>query len=416
MKSVFALLALWCLCLIPRSGIAEWSLPLHGFVEYDIGSRIVPNEQYADETILHEAVFRVEIAKDSDIAAFHITTDARWDEFLHDTNLDIREAHITLFPADWWEIKIGRQILNWGTGERIFVNDLFPKDWRSFLIGREDEYLHAPVTGVKLDLLTDIADTTAVVVPRFTPDTSIDGERLSYWDRHAMTSDGVLVEKPEQTLANVEYHVRLTKNLIHKVVEVALYGYKGFFKRPQPTGDLQNLKHFPELAVYGFSIRVPSPVAVFNIESSYYDSLDDRKGTDPLIPNSMVKSLVGCKVTLIKNSTTTVQYSFEWMQTYDEYLQSIASAEQSTLKKEYRDWITVDVTHLRHQERLRLSLFGSYSPVEHDWFLRPQITYWVSEPVQVTAGANLFFGEHEYTSFGQYQDNSHVFVRIRYTY
>jgi hypothetical protein len=257
---------------------------------------------------------------------------------------------------------------------------------------------------------------TTVVVPRFTPDMSIDGERLSYWDGHTITRDSGLVEKPEHTLSNAEYHLRLTKNLIHKVVEVALYGYKGFFKQAQPAGDLQGTRYFPGLGVYGFSIRVPSPVAVFSIESSYYDSFDDRNGTDPLTPNSIVKSLAGCTVTLIKNFTATVQYSFEWMQAYDEYRQSIAPIKQTALKKEYRDWITFDVTHLRNQERLRLSLFGSYSPAENDWFLRPQITYRLSEPVQVTAGANLFFGEHEYTSFGQYQDNSNAFARIRLSF
>ncbi|MFW6031595.1 MAG: hypothetical protein ACOC9T_03300, partial [Myxococcota bacterium] len=31
-----------------------------------------------------------------------------------------------------------------GTGDLVFLNDLFPKDWRSFLLGRDLDYLKAP--------------------------------------------------------------------------------------------------------------------------------------------------------------------------------------------------------------------------------------------------------------------------------
>ena len=42
------------------------------------------------------------------------------------------------------DVKLGRQVLTWGTGDLLFLNDLFPKDWVSFFAGRDDEYLKAP--------------------------------------------------------------------------------------------------------------------------------------------------------------------------------------------------------------------------------------------------------------------------------
>ena len=49
--------------------------------------------------------------------------------------------------GDWanaFDIKVGKQVLTWGTGDYLFLNDLFPKDYQSFFAGREDEYLKAP--------------------------------------------------------------------------------------------------------------------------------------------------------------------------------------------------------------------------------------------------------------------------------
>ncbi|MED5520502.1 MAG: hypothetical protein VX459_02085, partial [Pseudomonadota bacterium] len=42
--------------------------------------------------------------------------------------------------GDWanaFDIKVGKQVLTWGTGDYLFLNDLFPKDYQSFFAGRE---------------------------------------------------------------------------------------------------------------------------------------------------------------------------------------------------------------------------------------------------------------------------------------
>ncbi|WP_221895381.1 hypothetical protein [Bathymodiolus japonicus methanotrophic gill symbiont] len=41
--------------------------------------------------------------------------------------VDLREANIAFSPFSFMDIKFGRQILTWGTGDLIFINDLFPK-------------------------------------------------------------------------------------------------------------------------------------------------------------------------------------------------------------------------------------------------------------------------------------------------
>jgi hypothetical protein len=414
MKKIFVLTILVTILVLPQTGTAEISLPFNGFVEYDIGSRIVSNDFKSDDIILNEAMLQVEFSRDSDIALLEFKADFERDEFLDEFNLDVREANVTLFPYDLWELKIGRQILTWGTGDLIFINDLFPKDFKSFFIGRDDEYLKAPVNSIKFSLFTDFGDFNAVVAPTFTPDIFIDGERFSYFGPNGLTGEDFVTDEPDQTFDDAEYHFRFARNI--SGLELALYGYKGFFKRPLGFDPEQEVGIFSELGVYGFSLRTQLFGGIFNVESGYYDSMDDRDGTDPFIENSMIKSLVGFEREIAKNLTASVQYFSEYMLDYDEFKKSVKAIGQPVLKEENRDFVTLRLTNLRKQQTLILSFFGFYSPAENDWHLRPSTTYKMSDQIQLTAGANLFFGEDDHTFFGQLEDNSNAYFRVRYSF
>ncbi|MCP4406120.1 MAG: hypothetical protein GY801_53610, partial [bacterium] len=272
-------------------------------------------------------------------ATLDVRADLKYDRFLDETALEFREATITLFPYDLWELKIGQQVLTWGTGDMVFVNDLFPKDWKSFFIGRSDEYLKAPVMASKLSLFPDFSDIDLIITPTFTPDIYIDGERMSYWGQTGLTGEPFVDNPPDQTFEDAEYHLRFAKNI--SGLELALYGYKGFFKRPLGFDPESGVGIFPELAVYGASLRTQVLGGILNLESGYYDSLDDRDGTDPMLENSIIKSLIGFEKELFKNFTASVQYFSEWMQKYVEYEQSITEMEQPVLKEENHDWITL---------------------------------------------------------------------------
>ena len=41
---------------------------------------------------------------------------------------DLRMASLTFSPADWMDVRVGRQVLTWGTGDLLFLNDLFGDD------------------------------------------------------------------------------------------------------------------------------------------------------------------------------------------------------------------------------------------------------------------------------------------------
>ena len=84
--------------------------------------------------------------------------------------LDLRQANVTFSPIELMDVKVGRQILTWGTGDLIFINDLFPKDWQSFFVGRDVEYLKAPSDAAKISLFMDWANLDIA----YTPDMPLD--------------------------------------------------------------------------------------------------------------------------------------------------------------------------------------------------------------------------------------------------
>jgi len=83
---------------------------------------------------------------------------------------------------DFVDVKIGRQVLTWGTGDLLFVNDLFPKDWKSFFCGRDTEYLKAFSDAAKISVFFDLVNIDLVYMPLFNGSDYIDGDRLFYWN------------------------------------------------------------------------------------------------------------------------------------------------------------------------------------------------------------------------------------------
>jgi hypothetical protein len=67
-------------------------------------------------------------------------------------------------------------------------------------------------------------------------------------------------------------------------------------------------------------------------------------------------------------------------------------------------------------DKLELSLFVFFSPDELDTYIRPRITYKIIDPLAIVIGANLMFGRDDYTFFGQLEQNTNVYARLRYSF
>lgn len=403
----------------PRPALAD----VAGFWEARGGVR-TQADPHQRQASIGETRLQLRLDRHGDRAAFRLVTDLLYDPVeakyaidLEDGEgfLDLREANVQFEPAQHADLKAGRQILTWGTGDLIFINDLFPKDWRSFFIGRAIEYLKAPSDAVKASLFGRPANVDLVYTPRFDPDRYLDGRRLSFFNPQAGERTGrgdvLEVDKPNDWLKDDEIAGRLYRHV--GSYELALYGYSGYWKSPSGFDPVSAKATFPRLSVYGASLRGPLWKGLWNVEGGFYDSRDDTRGTDPNVRNSEYRLLAGYEQELSRDFTLGLQYYLERMKDHDKHHDSLPP--DSPERSENRHVVTLRLTRRLMQQDLTLSFFGYYSPFDDDGYLRPKVHYRLDDAWFVELGANLFFGDKE-TFFGQFNNNTNVYAAVRYSF
>ncbi len=328
--------------------------------------------------------------------------------------VDLREANAVFSPTDFTDAKVGRQVVTWGTGDLIFINDLFPKDWRAFFLGRDEDYLKAPSDALKLSAFTDWANLDVVYTPAFDADRFIDGRRISFFrpalGRVAGRDAMVRVERPATWFRDDEWALRLYRGF--GAYEGALYGYHGFWKSPAGADPASGRATFPPLSVLGASLRGPLARGIANIEFGYYDSRRDRAGDNPNLRNGELRLVLGYEQEIARDLTLGLQYYVERMLDHDAYFRTLPRGVPA--RDEIRHVLTQRLTWLTMNQDLEWSLFVFVSPSDADAYLRPRVKYKASDNLSVEAGGNLFVGRDTHTFFGQFENNSNLYIGLRY--
>ena len=293
------------------------NMEINGFTELRAGYRTGSDDAEEDLSVM-DARLQVEAFTFTDEVDFKYKADVWGDGITDQGEYDTREAWIFTRAFGGVDLKIGRQVLTWGTGDLVFLNDLFPKDWQSFFIGRDDEYLKAPSDAVKCSFFTDIASVDLVFTPRFDPDRYITGEYLSHWNGDAGRITGrdeiKGVDRPDDWFDDHEIALRIYRNINN--YEVALYGYTGFWKNPSGR-DAQGRGIFPALSVYGASIRAGSgPVSA---TSNLPGMIPGMTGTAPTpgwtTPRCGIWRAIPRTWHRISTSASSIMWSRSWITT-----------------------------------------------------------------------------------------------------
>jgi hypothetical protein len=330
---------------------------------------------------------------------------------------DLRELNVSFTPLDIVDIKVGRQVLTWGTGDYLFLNDLFPKDYVSFFIGRDDEYLKTPSDAFRLMLYPEWFNIDLVWIPFFEPDTIPSGYRVSYFDTFQGKIAGVTAERdvlmPAKKLSNFVYAGRAYRNF--EAYEAAVYYYRGFDPSPKSYYDEEAHRLYHErLDAYGASLRGPVFWGIGNIEASYYYSPDDNVGDIRTIQNSRMKYLAGYEKDLGNDLKMAFQYYLEQTLDYRQYERALLPMDYKW--KEYRHTITNRVTKFFANQTVKVSIFTFFSPSDLDVYTRPSISWSPQDGWTLTVGANLPWGKDSLTEFGSVQKNKNVYARLRYSF
>jgi hypothetical protein len=388
------------------AGGLQWS----GFIEGALGSRLSSDPSLPDST-LRDARARLETEWSGDSFLVAFKGGVLYDGYTSEVEGELRDFNLAMSPAETLDVKLGRQVLTWGTGDLLFLNDLFPKSWVNFFAGRDDEYLKDPSDAVRVTSYTDTINIDFVWTPEFEPDDYLTGDRFSFFSPAA---NGILAPTPPLSAEEPnkgELAARFFRNI--GSTEIAFYLYEGYFKRPIAFDESMR-PAFAPLSVLGASARRPLSKGLFNFEFAYHLSKDDRSGVLPGVPNDQLRFLVGYDFEAVTNLNVGFQYYLEWTQDHDALVENAPNP--STEPDEYRHVLTNRLTYRALQDKLMWSLFTFYSPSDDDYHMRPVVTYRQNDRWSYTGGMNLFGGRHVHTFFGQLEDNSNAYFRVRFNY
>ncbi|MBI5408928.1 MAG: hypothetical protein HZA14_06145 [Nitrospirae bacterium] len=390
-------------------------ISLHGFLQGNYS--VDTNTSNPDGKDFKWAEERAQLKLDANKEPFRLflKTDAFYDHIDDASHLEVREGYVD-FTSSSWDTRIGRQIVTWGLGDLIFINDVFPKDYEAFFSGRPMEYLKKGVDGIKVGMYPSFASMELIVISFFEPNNFPDPKRFHMFDPMPAVTDRE-EEKPASTFDNAEIAFRVYRDVAG--FDASLYFYKGFLRQPSMLPDSMTSPTkidlvYPELSVYGASLQGRALEGVLSLEAGYYDSREDKGGTDPMTPNSQSRFLVGYQRQLWEDFTVGLQYYGEYMHDYSGYEDNLPAGFPQ--EKKLHQLASVRLTQFLIHQTLGLSFFSFYSPSDDDYLLNPEVKYNFSDSVWAAAGANVFGGGDEWNQFGSLDENDNVYVQVRYEF
>ncbi len=408
------------LCLIasvilPFSTASAADISLRGFLQSNYSADTAASNPNGGDFKLAEE--RLQLKLDTTKDPFHvfIKADGWYDHIDQKWDSELREGYVD-YTKSKWDVRVGRQVITWGVGDLLFINDVFPKDYAAFFSGKPLEYLKKGIDAAKIGVYPGFASFEIIATPFFEENTFPDPARFHIFDPFTSIANRS-EKKPTARFDDTEVAFRVYRDIAG--FDVSLYAYRGFFRQPSlmpdnPAMPTRLTLFFPKLSVYGASAQGRALDGVLSLEAGYYDSREDRTGTNPMIPNSQTRFLIGYQRQMWEDFTLGLQYYVEYMHDYSAYVSNQPAGFPKDRK--FHDLTFVRLTQLLIHQTLKLSFFAFYSPSVGDYLLNPEVKYNFSDHVWAALGAMTFGGGKPWTQFGQLNKDDNIYLQVRYEF
>jgi hypothetical protein len=392
--------------------IAYPQLDVRGFVDTYHAVRVKKPQDYLSS----RTRIRMETMAESDDASIFASFNATKNHIIPSRDgFELREAYLQ-YASESWDLRLGRQLIIWGKADGVEITDLIsPKDYTEFLAQDYDD-IRMPVDAFKFRYLRDQMTAEFVCVPVFQP-AILPGED-SPWALGGEIPDDVEVSYedplvPEKKLENSEIGGRLLFYL--PGVDLAFSSLYTWSKTPvisQTETEELETKHLsirPEhhrLTFVGFGFSVPYGSFVFRGESAFSIGrrFEPEDPDDGLFKKNALNSLMGVDWYPGSEWTLSAQFAHNFIMDYDK---RIYDDEHGTLA-------TLSVSKNLLRNTLTLSTFGYVGMNDWELFNRSSADYSLTDGLHLEAGIDLFLGDEGV--FGQYKDNTEVWVKAKYSF
>ena len=342
-------------------------------------------------------------------AAFLARLDLLRDAAVDDTRLVTRELFGDL-TSENASARLGRQVITWGVGDLLFINDTFPKDYVALFTGQPLQYLKLGSDALKLNAFPGPVN-FEMVIAGFRPDNTPTKRRFIF-------ADPLPAGLPRRTLepGNDSGEAEISGRVSGYLANWELAGYVSRTHYRSPAWHVTSSEivgTYAHLNTAGASLTGPIGKGVVSLEAGYYDSPQDRDGRDPSVESSQFRGLVGYSRQLWEDSTLGLQLYGEWMRDYAAYRETLPVG--FPVKDRLRKVATVRFTQFFAHQTVTFNLFAFAGLSERDRYVIPSLRYAFSDNLWAEVGANVFGGRRNGT-FGSMQDNSNVYFTVRYAF
>lgn len=418
MKPAFWFLVLLCWAW-PESVRASdeasaWSqaLTLSGWVDAIQSVRV----KSPHDGVTSRARLRLEFAADMEPFYGFVSADAEKNfQIDGETGAGLHEAWLE-YAAGQWDLRIGRQIIIWGRADGVQVTDLIsPPDYTESMTRDLDE-IRMPVDALKFRVLGGAVDTEFIWIPVFKAAVLPTGDNP--WAVAQVLPENIRVSsapasEPETSLENSEFALKVSAYFSGLDVAASVFytwdDYPARHRTVQWEDQTAVVDFFPRhhrLTVFGLSFSWPWSDFVFRGEAAYFLGMYRPAAAldlDP-VPKDSLKWLGGLDWNPGRDWTFSVQLTGDAIMDYDPVL-----ADES-----HDCTATLNVSKKLFNQILTLSNLLYYGINDNEAYNRLSAQYALTDALHLYVGADVFLGEDG--GFGVYQDNTQVWVKVKYLF
>ncbi|MCD6337125.1 MAG: hypothetical protein J7M01_02700 [Candidatus Marinimicrobia bacterium] len=340
-------------------------------------------------------------------------------------SLGLREIYMDMYFKNF-DLRLGKQQIVWGKADGVFITDIVsPLNLSEFLLPNFDE-IRTGIISAKLDYYIGNSTIEAIWIPQFASTTRPDANSIWYIEPEFPVTPTFDWSQStiDPSLENSEIFLKwsaMTSKLDFELMggytwddNPSMHVQKQFGinnATTPPTPMLTGLTITPQhhrLAVAGGSFGAEILGVILRGEGAYYSG-KYFQSEDPLAENALVQKDYLNYVVGLDFSIGNVIFSTQFIQKY------ILDHEELMSEDEFQNTATFVARYNMLRETLHLELFSYIGLSNKDALIRPKISYDFDDSFSLHLGANIFVGDRD-GQFGQYQDNSMIYTKIKYSF
>jgi hypothetical protein len=369
------------------------------------------------DSLTSRAWLRLELAAEFDELYGFVSIDGEKNrEIDSETGVDLHEAWLEK-TGSGWDLRVGRQTIIWGKADGVQITDIIsPPDYTE-AVTRDLEEIRQPVDGVKFRLLGTHIDTELIWLPVFKAAVQPTGDNP--WTVPYNLPAGLQITRadpiePETSLENSEIALKVSTFLSGLDAAASVFytwdDFPAQHRNLTQSGGTTILRFYPQhhrLTVFGLEFSRPWSDFVFRGEAAYYKGRYYEKTdiTDNPVQKDAIKWLVGVDWSPGNDWSLIAQLTGT---TILDYQPDLADSRHSPMA-------TLNVSKKLMRQTLTLSNMVYYRIEDNDFFNRVKAKYEIMDNVNLQAGIDIFYGPDN-GSFGCYQDNTQVWMKLRYSF